>query len=101
MEIYTGCCDYPDGHQLLVAWHQNRQPLLHLINEASRGFTVVVQSQKEQIPMQNATVTINGSSRKFTVDSQGRFRVYLPPGLYTVVFHSYGYQDVTKVKYIE
>ncbi|XP_071179438.1 carboxypeptidase D-like [Mytilus edulis] len=96
MEIYTGCCDYPDGHQLLQSWHQHRQPLLHLLNEAGRGFTGVVQNKEEQRPMENATVTIKGSSRNFSVDAKGRFHVYLPPGHYDLVFHCHGYQDFTQ-----
>ena len=97
MEIFTGCCDYPDGHQLLESWHQHRAPLLHLINEAGQGFTGVVQNEEEQKPMENATVTIVGSSRNFSVDSQGRFHTYLPPGHYDVVFHCHGYEDMKKV----
>ena len=97
MEIFTGCCDYPDGHILLESWHQHRQPLLHLINEAGREFTGVVQDQEMQKPMENATVTIIGSSRHISVDSNGRFHVYLPPGHHDVVFHCHGYQDFRKV----
>lgn len=97
MEIFTGCCDYPDGHILLESWHQHRQPLLHLINEAGRGFTGVVQDQEMQKPMENATVTIIGSSRNISVDSNGRFHIYLPPGHHYVVFHCHGYQDFRKV----
>ncbi|XP_069136324.1 carboxypeptidase D-like [Argopecten irradians] len=96
IEIYTGCCDYPDGHKLLAAWHNHRTPLLEIIKEATRGVKGHIYEDKPDKPMFNATVIVKGSGRRYPVDSNGYYNFYLSPGHYTLVVTCEGHETLEK-----
>ncbi|XP_033747517.1 carboxypeptidase D-like isoform X2 [Pecten maximus] len=96
IEVYTGCCDYPDGHKLLAAWHNHRTPLLEIIKEATRGVKGYIYEGKQDKPMVNATITVKGSHHQYPVDTSGYYNFYLSPGHYKLVVNSEGHETLEK-----
>ncbi|KAK3084908.1 hypothetical protein FSP39_021215 [Pinctada imbricata] len=97
--FHTGCYGYPDGHTLHDMWHQHRQPLLSLIREAQNGISGVIQADKSQSPLTNATIKIKGSNHVYPVNNRGRFNIYLPAGQHEIMVESRGHQKYKKVRF--
>ena len=89
------CCKFPSAKQLPALWFQNRQPLVHFIENGHLGVKGVVRDSDIGRPLKHVLVRVEGIDHIITSNVNGEFWRLLVDGRYNISFELSGYETKT------
>ncbi|CAL1265429.1 unnamed protein product [Larinioides sclopetarius] len=95
--LELSCCKYPKAENLSVEWENNKEALLLFMEQVHIGIKGRVVDSETKRGIEQAFIQVNGIDHNVTTTKTGHYWRLLLPGIYTVVFSSYGYLPVTKL----
>ncbi|CAL1265426.1 unnamed protein product [Larinioides sclopetarius] len=90
--LELSCCKYPKAENLSVEWENNKEALLLFMEQVHIGIKGRVVDSETKRGIEQAFIQVNGIDHNVTTTKTGHYWRLLLPGIYTVVFSSYGYE---------
>ncbi|XP_055924205.1 carboxypeptidase D-like [Argiope bruennichi] len=95
--LELSCCKYPKAENLSIEWENNKEALLSFMEQIHMGIKGRVVNSETKQGIEQTFIQVNGINHNVTTTKTGHYWRLLLPGIYTVVFSSYGYRPVTKL----
>lgn len=85
VSVRLSCCNYNEPNKIPQIWRNSMDQLMNLLLSVNQGIEGFVQDTVN-VPMREAIVKINSSTREFHVSRDNAlFRITLPPGNYRIL----------------
>lgn len=89
--VYTGCCLFPRGEQLVTLWAENKKALLSMLVEVHKGVRGVARDKSGK-PIAGAVIVLGEGVEVLTTEG-GHFHALLAPGTHLIRALADGYQQ--------